>query len=587
MRVGLVTRPISLLERRWLRPVAVAVAYAIVSWAWILLSDRLLLFMVGDVSVSNLTRYQTFKGLLYISVTAGFIYLLTRMAVRAVRDSSSHIARLESGLQQLFHKTGAVILIVDRKTRQIVDANPSAERFYGWTRDDLVQKQLSELELAAEEDVPDLATTAERQAFHWSRHRTSSGGVRDVAINVTPLETGSRPLDFLLIHDLTERRGLELQLRQAQKMEAVGQLTGGIAHDLNNILTVVLADADLIAQELPEFQGDVRDDLDDLRAAARRGASMIRKLLSFSRSANLTPVTGDLGELVRGVVPTLRRLVPESIEITSSDCGAGFVRVDQGALEQIILNLGTNARDAMKNGGRLTIETGRTVLEPTPHRSWLVSGTYAYLTVTDTGSGMDEKTQAKVFEPFFTTKPPSEGTGLGLAMIYGLVKQHEGFVVVDSKPGVGTSVSIYLPPAPEGPRARVASLLDQDEDVRGKETILLVEDEEALRRAGSRILEKLGYTVLGAPNGQRALEILEEQGERIDLVISDLIMPKVGGRALYETARVRRKDIKFLFTSGYAAVGGGEGTPLPDVPFIQKPWTYDELSRKVKEVLSQ
>ncbi|MEO8294905.1 MAG: ATP-binding protein [Gemmatimonadota bacterium] len=582
-----VNRSHSLLERRWYTPIAIAVAYAVVSFAWILLSDRILPALIGDLSVASLTRLQTFKGLLFIALTAGFIYLLIRMAVRALQVSSSNLAELETGFQQLFTSTGAVILIADSETGQIVDANPSAERFYGRPRGELIGELLSALEVTPPAGIASAAFTMtdEHSAFVGYRHHTASGE-RDVAINSTVVSAGSRQLKFLLIHDVTERRALENQLRQAQKMEAVGQLTGGIAHDLNNILTVVLADADLIGQELPDFQGDIRDDLDDLRAAARRGASMIRKLLSFSRSANIAPVIGDLGNLVGGIIPTLRRLLPENIDITASDRGAGLIRVDQGSLEQIILNLATNARDAMKQGGTLTIETGREALAPTPGRPWLTAGVYAYLKAQDTGTGMDERTRAKAFEPFFTTKPPTEGSGLGLAMIYGLVKQHEGYVVLDSAPGEGTAVTLYLPLAPEGLAAESVSIRPGDLGSGGGETILLVEDEEALRRAGHRILEKLGYTVLGAPNGQRALEILEAEGDRIDLVISDMIMPRLGGRALYEIARVRRGDIKFLFTSGYAAVGGGEGTPLPDVPFIQKPWTYDELSRKVREVLS-
>lgn len=582
-------KQMSRVGQRWLKPSTIAVAYAVFGTAWILLSDRLLPAVLGDVSVSNLTHLQTLKGLLYVALTAGLIYLLTRFAVRALDASVSDLAEVESGYQELVNKTGAVVLIVDQATGKIVDANPAAEQFYGWTREELAGKAMGEIDVTGHSpDLPDIPTTsAERRAFNTFRHRIASGENRDVEVNSTVIGAAKQRLEFLLIHDITERRLQERQLRQAQKMEAVGQLTGGIAHDLNNILTVVLADADLISQELPESQGDVRDDLDDLRSAARRGASMIRKLLSFSRNSNLTLVTTDLGALVLGVVPTLRRLFPERIDIVARDQGAGLVRVDPAALEQVVVNLATNARDAMRKGGTLELETGRAELVPTQESPWLRSGTFVYLRASDTGVGMDERTQAKVFEPFFTTKTPSEGTGLGMAMIYGLVKQHDGFVLVDSKVGVGTSVTIYLSPAPAGEVASPALVPGNHQPRGGGETILLVEDEEALRRAGLRILERLGYVAIGAPDGRRALEILEDRGDSIDLVISDLVMPMVGGRALYETARSKREDIKFLLTSGYAGASAFEGTPLSDVPFIQKPWTYEELGQKVREVLDQ
>jgi two-component system, cell cycle sensor histidine kinase and response regulator CckA len=568
--------------RPFLTPLFIALAYALVGAVWIVFSDRILAMVGADMSVASVTRIQTLKGILYISLTAGLIYLLIAIAAKRVASSRSELEEVETRYLQLFQKTGAILLIADSATRRIVDANHAAELFYGWTRQELVGRHLNDIDVAPEADA---ASLVDGPHFASARHRTASGEERDVAVNSTVVTSAGHSVDFLLIYDVTERRRLETQLRQSQKLEAVGRLTGGIAHDLNNILTVVLADADLISAELPESVGDVRDDLDDLRSAARRGAGMIRKLLSFSRSANLSLVTVDLSAAVLELVPTLRRLLPENIELTTNDSTSGPVRVDQVALEQIVFNLVTNARDAMRKGGTLTLATGLEWIDPTPGRRWIRPGRYAFLKVGDTGVGMDERTQAKMFEPFFTTKPATEGTGLGMAMIYGLVKQHAGFVFVDSKPAQGTTVSIYLPPAPHLDAVPITGETAASPTPVGGETILLVEDEDALRRAGQRILEKLGYVVLGAHNGQRALEILEERGEKIDLVISDLIMPKVGGRALYEAAQMRHRGIRFLFTSGYAAVGPGEGTPLPDIPFIQKPWTFDELGRKVREVL--
>jgi PAS domain S-box-containing protein len=581
----------NLFSRPPLNPLTIALGYALVGSAWIVFSDRILGFLSADLSVAHVTRIQSIKGVLYIALTAGFIYLVTSRAIAHAVASQVELEEVKTRYLRLFEKTGAIVLVVEGKSLTIVDANRAAERFYGWSREELVGRPIKDIEV---EDSPAVhaATTSrpEDHPFTDSRHRLASGEERDVMVNVTPVVAEGQPLLFLLIHDGTEQRRLERQLRQAQKMEAVGQLTGGIAHDLNNVLTVVLADADLIAAELPHTSADIREDLDDLRAAARRGASMIRKLLSFSRTANLRITTLDLGQAIEDLMPAIRRLLPENIRVDAKTLDAGRVKADPGALEQIVLNLVTNARDAMPGGGWIFLETGAATLNPTVEHPWVRSGTYAYVRATDTGVGMDARTQAKLFEPFFTTKSPTEGAGLGMAMVYGLVKQHDGFVLVSSEPGKGTTVTVYLPPAPKLDRhdpAADPAVPPGAERGAGGETILLVEDEDALRRAGERILERLGYVVLSADNGQRGLEILDEKGDDIDLVISDVVMPRVGGRALYEAARVRRKDIRFLFTSGYTATGSGEAAPLPDVPFIQKPWTVDELGKKVREVLSQ
>jgi PAS domain S-box-containing protein len=581
----------NLFSRPPLNPLTIALGYALVGAAWIVFSDRILGLLSADMSVAYVTRIQTLKGVLYIALTAGFIYLVTNRAIAHAVRSQSELEEVKTRYLRLFEKTGAIVLVVEGESLAIVDANRAAERFYGWNRQELIGRSIKDIEVEDPSAVHSAFTPKpEDHPFTDSRHRLASGEERDVMVNATPVVAEGQSLLFLLIHDGTEQRRLERQLRQAQKMEAVGQLTGGIAHDLNNVLTVVLADADLIAAELPESAGDIGDDLDDLRAAARRGASMIRKLLSFSRAANLRITTLDLGRAIDDLMPVVRRLLPENIRVDAKTLAAGLVKADPGALEQIVINLVTNARDAMPKGGWLFLETGVATLNPTPQHPWVRSGTYAYLKATDTGAGMDERTQAKLFEPFFTTKSPTEGAGLGMAMVYGLVKQHDGFVLVDSEPGKGTSVTVYLPPAPKlDQHDRATDLASPPVAGRraGGETILLVEDEDALRRAGERILERLGYVVLSADNGQRGLEILDEKGESIDLVISDVVMPRIGGRALYEAARLRRRDIKFLFTSGYTATGPGEGTPLPDVPFIQKPWTVEELGKKVREVLNQ
>ena len=392
----------------------------------------------------------------------------------------------------------------------------------------------------------------------------------------------------MIAEDVTERRVLEAQLRQAQKMEAIGQLTGGIAHDFNNVLTVILANADLVASALPRELAQARTDLEDIQGAARRGTTLIRKLLGFGRRERLELQPTDLTYLVQELSGMLRRVVPESIDIQLLAAEPGAVaNADPGAIEQIVLNLATNARDAMPDGGILRIETSRTWLDEGYRAThpWVDAGEYICLTCTDTGGGMDEETKERVFEPFFTTKPPGEGTGLGMAMIYGLMKQHGGYVHIYSEPGEGTTVNAYFPAAIAAPEAGAAGGPAAAE-MRGQETILLVEDEGGIRRATKRALEERGYSVLLAEDGEVALDLFRRHEREIDLIVSDLVMPRLGGRQFYEALKEQGKDPRILFTSGYSAqdVRAGSGF-LRDVPFLHKPWTLTDLLLRVREVL--
>ncbi len=389
----------------------------------------------------------------------------------------------------------------------------------------------------------------------------------------------------MFVEDLTHRRALEAELRQAQKMQAIGQLTGGIAHDFNNLLTIIASTAELLAEDLPEEAFSARGDVDELRAAAGRGADMVRKLLAFSRRGQLHVQAVDLGGVVTDTVAMLRRVLPAHIEIvTDVPSPAPVVRGDRGALEQILLNLATNARDAMPQGGELSIRTDTAILDS----SFCAShgggppGPYAVLVVSDTGIGMDDSTRERAFEPFFTTKAPGAGTGLGMSMIYGLVRQHDGFIDLQSELGRGTTLRIYVPAVFETPSAK--------EDVaprvrpRGRETILIVEDEPAILSTGKRILERDGYTVLTASNGEDALALVMANGRTIDLVLSDVVMPRMGGAALFRAVRDAGLSVRFLFTSGYTEreVGGFLDAPAP---VVAKPWSADELARRVREAL--
>lgn len=401
-------------------------------------------------------------------------------------------------------------------------------------------------------------------------------------------ETGRLTCFEMIVEDVTERRALEAQLRQSQKMEAIGQLTGGIAHDFNNMLTVILANADLLASEVQRDRADLRTIVEETRTAAQRGCDLIRQLLSVSRRSKLDLRPTDLAELVSGMSDMLRRVLPDNVDVqVTADRAAGLAAADAGAVEQIILNLLTNARDAMPQGGHLGIEVKRDRLDEWYESThpWVEPGEYISISVSDTGIGMDEATKERVFEPFFTTKPVGRGTGLGMAMIYGLVKQHKGYVHIYSEPGRGTTVKTYFPLADASPQ-RVVERSGKQLACGGTETVLVVEDEPAIRRAAERALSVHGYKVVLASDGDEALRIIREPESGIDLIISDLVMPRKGGRELFEALRTSGCEIPLILTSGYSARDVEESAGLEgQVPFLHKPWTLVELLTSVRSAL--
>ncbi len=391
-----------------------------------------------------------------------------------------------------------------------------------------------------------------------------------------------------IVEDLRERDALEQRLRQAQKMEAVGQLAGGMAHDFNNLLTTILATTELVAADLPA-DSPVRSDLGTIAAASRRGSELIRKLLAFARRQRLDLQPVDLHPLLEEAAGALRRLLPAEIEIALelADPGAA-VRADPAAIEQILVSLATNARDAMPGGGRITVATAELALtaEACAVQGWGEPGAYVALSVSDTGVGMDAETQGHLFEPFFTTKPVDEGTGLGLAMVYGLVRQHGGFIEVHSAPGQGTTVLVLLPA--EGAAAAARAPESGPAVLTGSETILVAEDEAELRRAAARVLARHGYRVLEAANGAEALAVARAHRREIALIVADVVMPVLGGPQLLRALRAEGDPVRILFTSGYAARDAQATQTLdPGLPFLAKPWTIADLLRLVREVLDR
>jgi two-component system, cell cycle sensor histidine kinase and response regulator CckA len=420
--------------------------------------------------------------------------------------------------------------------------------------------------------------------------RRIDGRLTWVSLNAQLLRTSKHTYIEGTWQDITERRQLEAQLLKSQKMEAIGQLAGGIAHDFNNLLVVISGNADLVSDALnphDEIQADVRE----IQRAADRAANLTRQLLTFARRQASALQMLNLNDLIREIDKLLRRLIREDILLqTSLAPDLWLVQADPGQIEQVIMNLVINARDAMPQGGRMTIESSNVVLdqEYARTRPMIMPGPQVLLAVSDTGSGMTEEVLQHAFEPFFTTKEPGQGTGLGLATCYGIIKQHGGSVELYSEVGNGTSVKVYLPRA-GGAATVVRPAQDSSYPPRGTETVALVEDEAAVRALTARMLSRQGYTVLEAGNGIEALDIIQRHtGAPIDLLITDMIMPRLGGHELAEQLRQRIPGIRVLFMSGYAAnaVPQNELFDL-NVAFIQKPFTRLSLARTVRALLDR
>jgi signal transduction histidine kinase len=384
-------------------------------------------------------------------------------------------------------------------------------------------------------------------------------------------------------------RQSEEQLRQAQKIEAVGRLASGVAHDFNNILTVITGHSELLLRQL-DADDPRRKNAEQIEKAAYRAAALTRQLLTFSRKQVIEPRVLKLNAIILNIEKMLRRLIGEDIEFcTVLDSAAGHIKADPGQIEQVIMNLAVNARDAMPNGGKLTVTTANTTLDKNQlkHFPDLCAGDYVMLTIADTGTGMSEEVKAHLFEPFFTTKPPGKGTGLGLATCFGIVKQSTGHINVHSELGRGTTFKIYFPQvqsALESPRVRIMPT----EATGGNETVLLVEDEPVVRELAVATLREKGYTVVEAVNGEEGLRMARQHDGKIDLVLTDVVMPVMGGKEMADALRTSHPDTKILFTSGYTEDAmGHHGVLRPGILFLQKPYMTATLARKVREVLDE
>ncbi len=539
-------------------------------------------------------------------------FALSAMVLYALAQALERQERMADVLRQgeqryhlLFESNPSPMWVFEMATRRITDVNQAALERYGYTREEFLALTLADLR--PPEDAPHLeealasAAAAEGTA-HPARHRKKDGTIIDVEVTARRLGDPMPGMRIVLANDVTDRLAAErlaAQLRQAQKMEAVGQLAGGVAHDFNNLLTSIKCSTTFLLEDMEPDDPRCADVI-EIDGAVTRAATLTRQLLAFSRKQVLQPVVLDPNALIADLERMLRRLVPENIRHTLQlHPETGFVKADAGQLEQVIINLVVNARDAMPHGGTLTIATARMELTDDPecwrHESAPVPGEYVVISVSDTGCGMDRATRERIFEPFFTTKPTGHGTGLGLSTVYGIVKQSNGYLWVYSELGAGSTFRIYLPRV-NRPVVADASVREGDARVRqrGSERILLVEDDAAIRSAVSRMLTSQGYAVLTAANAEDALTVSEQREGELDLVLTDVVMPGMSGPALVERLMARAgehgRDVRALFMSGYprSHIALGEGETLEQgVELLEKPFTPAQLTTRVRAVLDR
>lgn len=473
----------------------------------------------------------------------------------------------------------------------ILRANAALGRLLGVYPDDMIGKKCYHLFHEKEnpiEDCPMAKSVQEKNTVNTEIFEPFLN--RWLSITCSPLFRDKEAIGVIHVaRDITGRKKLEDQLRHAQKMEVIGQLAGGIAHDFNNILNAIMGFGSLIEMNMKEDDPN-RIHLKEILNAGERAVHLTQGLLAFSRKQVIDPKPLNLNEIIKGVEKFLMRIIGEDIELKTSlsDCGL-TVMVDGSQMQQVLMNLATNARDAMPNGGDLIIEAKQVGLdvEFIKRHGYGEAGRYALLTVTDSGIGMDEKTRERIFEPFFTTKELGRGTGLGLAMVYGIIKQHDGFINVYSEPGKGTTFKIYLPLIKSEVEEKVSAMPAAYPEG-GTEIVLVAEDDRAVRKLTKDILERFGYKVIAAEDGEEAIKKFKENKKEIQLLLLDVIMPKKNGKEVYEEIRKINPGIKTIFLSGYTAdLIHKKGILEEGLNFMLKPVSPKELLRKVREALDK
>jgi PAS domain S-box-containing protein len=573
-------------------------------WLWSSAVLITLVLTVGLVSflvpVPHVSRIET-EGLQVVGVVRGLICLVLLFDVYVVYQQLQ-ICRIR---RQLVEREELFRLISENAADMIALVNADGKRLYnspsyaavlGYSLEDLQdttafdQIHPEDRERVEEAAKETLRVGVGRRIEYRMRHKDGTWRVLESTANTILDTTGKVEKLVIVNRDITDRRRLEDQFRQAQKMEAVGRLSGGIAHDFNNLLGVIIGYGEILEEQLGNTE-PFADSIQEILKAGGRAGALTRQLLAFSRQQVLEPKVLELNACVSEIEKMVKRIIGEDVQLsTVLDAGLGRVKADQGQIEQVLLNLCVNARDAMPTGGKLTIATENFEMDSAAASAYsypVKVGPYILLTVSDSGTGMDSVTQAHIFEPFFTTKEKGKGTGLGLATVYGIVKQSGGYIDVASELGRGTAFKVYLPRVEEEisretEKSRPAS------SVHNRGTILIVEDEAALRKLTCNLLQSSGYTVLEAADGEEALKASQLYTGTIDLVLTDVVMPGMNGRDLVKKLAPQRPLMKVVYMSGYTgqSIGCAE-TFSPNARFLPKPFTREELEEKLREAFER
>lgn len=507
--------------------------------------------------------------------------------------AQQRLEQKERQFEDLFEFAPDAIVMVD--TDGVISlVNQRTENLFGYSRQELIGHPIELLiPQQLRQSHVNLREAYAARAAHGHltnsspklRGRRKDGSEFSAEISLSPMETDKGPMTAASVRDNTERNKLEAQLQQSLKMETVGQLAGGVAHDFNNLLTVINATAELLIDRVPTSDS-MRTELSTILRAGEQAASLTRQLLALSRQQVLNPVIVDLNDILHDVEPLLQRLIGENINVKFRPApDAVSTRVDRTQIDQVLLNLAINSRDAMPNGGTLILETANVILDEAlvSNQTDLKAGPHVMLSVSDTGAGMDEATRRRIFEPFFTTKEKGKGTGLGLSTVFGIVQQSGGGTTVYSEPGKGTTIKVFLPRITLGKQQHSERV---DPVHSGTETILVIEDEQEIRQVAEIMLGRRGYKVISADSGAKAITVMNEHGGTIDLVLSDVVMPGSSGPETMRRIRAMQPGIKVLYMSGYAAdLIARHGVDEDPRNFVAKPFTLAELSRAVRAAL--
>jgi two-component system, cell cycle sensor histidine kinase and response regulator CckA len=592
MREALTQRPWDLVLSDWALP-----QFSALSALALLKETKLEIpFLIVSGTIGEDTAVTALRAGALDFVLKGRLSRLVPAVVRELRESEGRRARRqaetaleasEARYRLMFEGSPLPMWVFDTETLAFLAVNAAAIHHYGYSREEFLRMTIADIRPT--EDLPALReglVHPEDQTHVW-RHKKKDGGFIWVDVKSHALEFDNRRARMVLANDVTERLLLEEQLRQAQKMDAIGRLAGGVAHDFNNVLSVILSYSEMLLTELKPGE-PMRDDIEEIRRAGKRAADLTRQLLMFSRQQVLEPKVLDLNEVLATMDKMLQRILGADVDLMSLPAARlGKVRVDPSSIEQVIMNLVINARDAMPRGGKLTMETGNVILDEAYAKGHVgvKAGPHVMLAVTDTGTGIDKATMARMFEPFFTTKESGKGTGLGLSTVFGIAQQSGGSVWVYSELGKGTTFKVYLPLA-EG--ALVPSRTTPPPGaLQGSETILLVEDDDHVRVVARGILHKNGYSVMEARNAGEAILQSERYPGTIHLLITDVVMPQMSGPDLAKRLTATRPDMKVLCMSGYTDDSIlRHGVLEAHLAYLQKPLTPESLTAKVRTVLA-